>query len=124
MKVALLLASLALGTVSASATEPESISGEVALGEKLQLGSIRIRPLRVIEDKRCPTDATCPGPHRIIVRTEVRGRSTNKVRDFEIGQIRQVERSSSLMLAAVTPPPATGTSIEPASYRFTYEFMR
>lgn len=124
MKVALLFALLALGTIPASATEPDSISGEVALGEKLWLGSVQVRPLRVIEDKRCPTDATCPAPHRIIVRTEVRGPSTNKVRDFEIGHIRQVEQGSSLILAAVTPAPAAGTTIEPAAYRFTYELMR
>ena len=123
MKVALLLASLAFGAIPASASEPDSVSGEVALGEKLWLGSIQVRPLRVIEDRRCPTDATCPAPHRIIVRTEVRGPSTNKVRDFEIGHIRQVEQGSSLILAAVTPAPAAGTKIEPAAYRFTFDFV-
>lgn len=124
MKIALLLTSLALGAMSASASQPESISGEVALGEKLQLGSIRVRPLQVIEDKRCPADATCPGSHRIIVRTEVRGQSTSKVRDFEIGDIRQVEQGSSLVLAAVTPAPAAGKAIEPSAYRFTYQLTR
>ena len=124
MKAALFLALLALGAMPASASEPDSISGEVALGEKLLLGSIQVRPLRVIEDKRCPTEATCRGPHRIIVRTEIRGQSTNKVRDFEIGHIRQVEQGSSLTLAAVTPAPAAGKTIESAAYRFTFEFMR
>ena len=124
MKAALLFALLALGAIPASASEPDNISGEVALGEKLLLGSVQVRPLRVIEDKRCPTDATCHGSHRIIVRTEIRGQSTNKVRDFEIGQIRQVEQSSSLALAAVTPAPAAGKKIDPAGYRFTYKLTR
>ncbi len=124
MKASLLLALLVLGAIPASASETDSMRGEVALGEKLQLGSVQVRPLRVIEDKRCPTDATCPGPQRIIVRTEVRGQSTNKVRDFEIGHIRQVEQGSSLTLAAVTPGPAAGKAIEPAAYRFTYELIR
>lgn len=124
MKPALLLALLAFGAIPASASESDSIRGEVALGEKLKLGPIQVRPLQVIEDQRCPPGATCPGPNRIIVRTEIRGRSTNKVRDFEIGHIRQVEQGSSLILVAVTPDPAADKTIESSAYRFTYKLMR
>lgn len=124
MKPALFLALLALSAIPAGASEADSISGEGALGEKLQLGTLQVRPLRVIEDQRCPAGVACSSPDRIIVRTEIRGRSTNKVRDFEIGHIRQVEESGSLVLVAVTPSPAAGATIDPAAYRFSYEFTR
>src|SRR5262247_15422 len=124
MKVAFLFAPLALAAAWIGA-EPSALTrGEVALGEKLRLGSIHIRPIEVIEDSRCPENVTCGTLNRILVRTEVRGPGLSKVRDFTIGEIRLVGGGAGLTLASVNPSPENGVEIASADYRFTYELAR
>ena len=121
MKIAILICALTIGIVPLVASPRAEAKGEVSLGEKLQLGSVRIRPLSVVEDSRCPIEVQCGGLNRIIVRTEIRGPESTKIRNFEIGQIREVEGAGGLMLAAVSPSPPADTTIASAAYRFTYQ---
>lgn len=121
MKIAILLCALTIGTVSLAASPPAEPKGDVGLGEKLRLGSIRIRPLSVVEDSRCPVEVKCGRPNRIVVRTEVRGPTSTKTRNFELGETREVEGAGGLMLAAVSPSPLADATIPSAAYRFTYQ---
>ena len=124
MKIAFLLVVLAIGTAPLTAATPAKAEGEVGLGEKLRLGSIQVRPLRVVEDSRCPKDVACSSPNRVVVRTELRGPNSLKTRDFHIGDIREVEGAGSLLLADVSPSPTADAPIDPKAYRFTYQVSR
>ena len=124
MKYAVCLALPLLIAAPLFASTETATMGEVALDQKLRLGAIQVRPLEVIEDSRCPLPADCNGLNRIVVRTEIRGRGMNKVRDFQIGDIRLVGDGLGLTLSAVSPSPPTSASIAPGDYRFRFEITR
>ena len=123
MRLAFLLLGLAIGTAPVTASNPDQVKGEVGLGEKLRLGPVHVRPIAVVEDSRCPADVTCDSPNRIVVRTEIRGPTSSKTRNFEVGFTREVEGAGGLMLAAVSPSPTADGAIAPTAYRFTYQFV-
>jgi len=45
----------------------------VRLGETARLGDLRVRPIRVIEDSRCPGDVTCVWAGRLRLRVAISG---------------------------------------------------
>ena len=106
------------------ASSPATTQGEIGLGKKLRLGAVSVRPLSIVEDSRCSEGAKCGKANRIVVRTEVRGPSSTKTRDFEIGQTREVEGVGGLMLAAVSPRPLADAAVAPADYRFVYQLSQ
>ena len=80
--------------LSACATLPTAAAGPTAgLGQAATVGELRVRPLRVIEDSRCPINARCVWAGRLIVRTQVSG-----------GGVRNMRCASTSVLV----PPANG----------------
>jgi hypothetical protein len=70
------------------------------LGEEVRLGNLRIRPVAVLEDSRCPADVTCVWAGRIRVRVAVSGAGEPVM---ELNQLVAVP-GGSLSLVAVAPP--------------------
>ena len=81
---------------------PFRVPGTVTarLGEEVRLGTLRIRPLAVVEDSRCPLDVTCVWAGRIRVRVAVSGAGEPVM---ELNQPVPVP-GGSLSLVAVAPP--------------------
>lgn len=95
-----LLVLLALtGCVTAPALSDETVTAR--LGEEVRLGTLRIRPLVVLEDSRCPADVTCVWAGRLRVRVAVSGAGEPVM---ELNQPVAVPGGRSLSLVAVAPP--------------------
>lgn len=114
--------SLALIASPLAAVPPTLVQGQAKFGQEIRLGSYRVRPLKVIEDSRCPLRKECEWAGRIIVRTEVKRSSLRQVYDFELGGGRQKPRGRGLKLIAATPHPIDDETIAPSAYRFTFRF--
>ncbi|TMJ19294.1 MAG: hypothetical protein E6G92_05725 [Alphaproteobacteria bacterium] len=111
---------LAAALLAACATVPPAAAGPVAgLGQVASVEGIRIRPLRVIEDSRCPANANCVWAGRLVLRAEVQSRGRSETRDLTLGVPIDVE-AGRLTLAAAEPNRIAGREADPAAYRFTF----
>ena len=116
-----LILSIACAALAACATTPTAPTDPTArLGETATIGSLRIRPLRVIEDSRCPINARCVWAGRIIVLAEVSGAETRTTHNFTLGEpVTHGERR--LVLVAAEPGRLAGAETPPGAYQFTFE---
>lgn len=82
---------------------PSAEAGTVTarLGQEVLLGTLRIRPLAVLEDSRCPADVTCVWAGRIRVRVAVSGAGELVM---ELNRPVAIAGGRSLSLVAVAPP--------------------
>jgi hypothetical protein len=118
MKAVFLLTVLAL---SACATVPPTNVGPTAgLGQFATVDVLRIRPIAVIEDSRCPADVHCAWAGRLVVRARMNGPGWTQIRDFELGVPQAVDQYRVTLISA-EPPKATPGEIDPRAYRFTFD---
>ncbi len=127
-KFSVLLAPGAHGTficatlaLAACATIPAASIGPTAqLGEVAAVGSLRVRPLRIVEDSRCPINAHCIWAGRLILRAEIRGSGKSETRDLTLGEpLAGVD--GKLTLVIVEPGKLAGSE-KPLPYKFTFAF--
>jgi hypothetical protein len=118
MKRAVLPLALAL---AGCASVPGPARPTAALGQVAVVDGVRVRPLAIIEDSRCPINVVCVWAGRIVVRTEIRGSGVPETRDLELGKLQPIA-GGTLTLTAAEPAPLAGTRIPPSAYRFTYSF--
>ena len=71
------------------------------LGEEVQVGNVRVRPLAVLEDTRCPIDLECVHGGSFRLRVAVSGLGE---RDMQLWQPLPIPGSPPLRLVAVAPP--------------------
>ncbi len=96
-------------------------SASPGLGQVGTVDGLRVRPLAVVEDSRCPINVVCVWAGRIIVRTEVRGRELHRTLDMELGKPQAVA-GGQLTLVAAEPGKTAGTATAASAYRFTFAF--
>lgn len=119
MKAAALLAAALAGCASI----PPTHAGPTApLGQMTYVNGLKVRPLQIIEDSRCPANVVCVWAGRVVVRTEVTGGSWRKNLDLELGKPQQVA-DGALTLVAIHPPKQMGVETDPRAYRFTFDFQ-
>lgn len=120
MKTAmLLLAPVALTAAFAAEAAPRN-AAYARLGETVRVGGLRVTPLRVVEDSRCPENARCirAGTVRLSVRID------GLTRTLTLGEGAEV-RDGTLQLAAVLPERKTAAMRPaPRDYRFAFRFER
>jgi hypothetical protein len=120
MKAATTLIALAL---TGCTTIPPAEAGPTAsLGQVADTNGLKVRPLQVVEDSRCPINAVCVWAGRLVVRSEVIGGSWRQTRDLELGKPQQIA-DGALTLVAAQPSKQAGAEIDPRSYRFTFDFQ-
>lgn len=123
---ALLLAALSACAVIPDAPRPESVAipqgSAVALGQAVQVGRVVATPMEVVEDSRCPINARCIWPGRLVVKTRIDGPGWRDTADLTLGE---PWSTHDVVVALVSgePAPEAGAGKEtlPADYRFTYE---
>ncbi|MBK6801363.1 hypothetical protein [Novosphingobium sp.] len=117
-----LIALAALPLLGACATVPAE-AGSVRLGQTASVGPLRVTPLRVLEDSRCPMEARCvwAGQVRLQVRVVHAGhRAVHEV----VSNKPLALAGGNLELAGVMPPTSVQRKIAPRDYRFTLRFER
>lgn len=115
-----LIAIAALGLTSCATTVPPAAAGPTAgLGQVAAIEGIRIRPVAVIEDSRCPALVRCVSAGRLVVRARMNGQGWTQIRDFELGAPQAVDRYRVALIAA-EPQKAAPGEIDPRAYRFTF----
>jgi hypothetical protein len=120
MKPTVALAALSL---AACASVPPANAGPTAgIGEVAATNGLRVRPLAVVEDSRCPINAICVWAGRLVVRSEVSGGNWRRMHDLELGKPQQVA-DGSLTLVSAEPSKLAGVETDPRAYRFTFDFQ-
>jgi hypothetical protein len=122
---ALLLMSLAACAVIPDAPSPESVAlpqgTAVALGQAVSVGSVVATPMEVVEDSRCPINARCAWPGRLVVRTRIDGPGWRDTADLTLGE---PWSTHDVVLALTSGEPGRmageGQETPKEAYRFTY----
>lgn len=118
-----LLLSLSAFALTACATVPTAASPTAGLAQTAQAGLLRVRPLAVIEDSRCPINALCVWAGRLIVRAEVEAAGRRTTHDMTMGVATPVT-GGTLTLVSGQPGKQADVPNDPAAYRFTFAFQR
>lgn len=113
---ALLLAACA----TTSAATPRE--GPVALGETAYVGGPTVKPVKVIEDSRCPENARCIWAGRIVVRSIVTTGKGKQTLDLTLGK-RVPVADGTLALVSALPEKSAKVPTKPSDYRFAFEFQ-
>jgi hypothetical protein len=111
---------LAAALLGACASVPPAAAGPIAaLGEVARVGGLHIRPLRVIEDSRCPANANCVWAGRLVLRARVETPGRGETRDLTLGVPIDLDVGR-LTLVAAEPNRVAGREADPSVYRFTF----
>ena len=106
----------ACATASAAPPGPTAGIGEVAVA-----GSLRIGPIAVIEDSRCPANVQCVWAGRLVILAEVEFKGSSKTLSVNLALGETLRNhSESVTLIEAVPDKVVGGSIEPGDYRFTF----
>jgi hypothetical protein len=115
---AILLAPIAFTATLASAAPPPRIV-TTRIGETVHVHGIRVTPLSVVEDSRCPKNARCIWAGRVRLSVRMGG----VTRELTLGQPVPIV-GGTIQLAAVLPERTTrGGTIPPRAYRFGFLFQ-
>jgi hypothetical protein len=120
MKAFAILAALAL---TACATTPAPAGPTAGIGQWANADGLRVKPLAIVEDSRCPINVVCVWAGRLVVRAEVTGGSWRETRDFELRKAQPIPDGQMTLMEAV-PGKLADRPIEPADYRFTFAVTR
>ena len=143
--LSLLVAVLALGAVTYAVyeyTQPPIIApvatttpptdnleinayGEVTLGigQTAYFEDPHIRPLRVVEDSRCPLDVQCIQAGTVRVEVQVVSGMGTSTSVIELGDTLTTE-AEEITLTTVTPSPRSDITISDEQYRFTFDVQK
>jgi hypothetical protein len=117
------LTPLAAVALAACATvPPASAKPTAALGQVAYVNGLKVRPLQVVEDSRCPVNVQCVWAGRLIVQSEISGGSWRQTRDLELGRPQNIA-DGALTLVRVSPEKVAGVATDPRAYRFTFDFQ-
>ena len=98
---------------------PANVGPTAALGQIATVDGVRIRPIELVEDSRCPALVRCVWAGRVVVRARMTGDGWTQIRDFELGVPQAVDRYRIALIQA-EPQKAAPGPIDPPAYRFTF----
>ncbi len=113
---------IALALAGCATTPPIAAGPTAGLGQVAGGNGLTIRPIKVIEDSRCPAAVTCVWAGRLTVRARMNGPGWTQIRDFELGVPQAVDQHRVTLIAA-EPQKQVGTETDPRAYRFTFDFQ-
>jgi hypothetical protein len=117
MKAFVVLAALTLAGCATIAAPADPTAG---LGQWAFAGSLKVRPLAIVEDSRCPINAICVWAGRLVVRTEIRGGDWRETRDLELRKPQPIADGQLTLMEA--PSKRAVHPTDPRAYRFTFAF--
>ena len=120
-----LIAALALA--ACAKTPPVTIPpGPTAgLGQAAEVNGLRLRPLEVLEDSRCPARVQCVWAGQVRIRVAVGSPTGGEISRHELTLGKPlIVHGGALTLVNVDPPKGTIASMEREAYRFTFIYTR
>lgn len=119
---AALIFPLLLAACAAAPRAPSGFDGQVTggLGANLTIHDVRLRPVEIVEDSRCPVDVDCVWAGRLRARVEIEGRGWSRVEVMELGHGIALEDARRLALTEASPAPRQGERPSPGAYRLTF----
>jgi len=115
-------AMFALALAGCATIPPAEVGPTAGLGQIAAGNGLKIRPIEVIEDSRCPAEVNCVWAGRLKVRARMNGPGWTQIRDFELGVPQAVDQYRVTLIAA-EPQKQAGAEIDPRAYRFTFDFQ-
>ena len=113
-------AALMSGCVTAQQYNDDG-SIDAKLGQTVRFGSMKVTPLKVLEDSRCPMEARCIWAGRVTLRVRINFGGSDQFGEVSTDKPFQV-RAGTLELQSVMPPRSTQRTLIPSDYRFTLKF--
>lgn len=95
----------------------------IHLDEIAQFPGLTVKPIRVVEDSRCPTGVQCIQAGRVRVEIEIKSGLGTSNEVIELGKFITTE-AEKISLVSVEPYPESGTPISPDEYHFTFEVVK
>jgi len=101
---------------------PTVFNGEATAGlnQTAVIGDVRIRPLEVLEDSRCPEDVNCVHAGFFRVRVEIHTAREARTEVMEWNRGLALEDARSLRLTAISPRQRHSEPPDPRPYRLTF----
>ena len=115
----IILAMLSAATPTAAQARFNA-TAQAGIGEPVRLGPLKVTPLTVVEDSRCPQMVTCVWRGRLRIIAAVGG--ANRV-TLDDGVPLSV-RGGQLTLVRATPLSQHGEKVGPRRYRFILRYQR
>jgi len=120
-----ILAALALAACGPKSTPPPPPGPTAGLGEAAEVNGLRLRPLEVLEDSRCPARVQCVWAGQVRIRVAVGSPTGGEISRHELTQGKPlIVHGGALTLVSVEPPKGTMGSMERDAYRFTFIYTR
>lgn len=113
------LAFAVIGLAGCVTVPPPNAGPSAGLGQIALVSGIKVRPISVVEDSRCPALVRCVWEGRLIVRARMTGPGWTQIRDFELGVPQAVDQYRVALISA-EPQKAAPGEIDPRAYRFTF----
>lgn len=101
------------------AESPSSSSVTARIGQEVSMLDVRITPLKVLEDSRCPIDVTCIQAGTVRLQAKLVSGLGTATQEFKLGQVITTE-AEEVTLIAVSPSPKAGVKIAESDYMFTF----
>jgi hypothetical protein len=92
-------------------------TAQAALAQTVQVGSVQVTPLAVVEDSRCPALVRCVWAGRLRLSTRI-GRQTAVLKLGEPAAV----GGGTLTLTDARPLPRPNEPVPPEDYRFRFRF--
>ena len=120
LMIAAILVPLGAPVAAAPAAAAPFTAGTFArVGQSVRLGNLRVTPLAVVEDSRCPRLVTCVWRGRLRISAIVNGRKLTLDNGVPVAVAK-----GRLTLVGADPLSQRGETIPPAAYRFELRFER
>lgn len=99
------------------------VSLEARIGEEAMGLGVRVIPLEVLEDSRCPVDVVCIWAGTVRVRARLISGLGEALQEFILGESITTE-AERVTLTEVYPPPKAGVKIKSSEYVFRFEIAK
>jgi hypothetical protein len=120
MKRLLPLAAILLG---GCASVPPAKTGPTAgFGEVAGVGGVQVRPLRIVEDSRCPVNVVCVWAGRLRVEAEVDALGGSETHRTVLTLQEPIALGGGTLTMVEAQPVKLDAPIDPRTYRFTFSF--
>lgn len=110
-------------TGASPASNKNSITLQTVIGQEVAGLNIRITPLEVVEDSRCPIDVQCIQAGTVKVRATLVGGLGSASQIFTLNTPVTTE-SEKITLISVSPEKESKKTIASADYRFTFTIVK